>query len=48
MIEIYSLSMLDNEYNIIIDFGVGAPRYGRYVVDGFNATEKKSVLMETL
>ena len=30
--------MLSHAYNIVIDNGVGAPGYGKYVVDGLNAT----------
>ena len=38
--ELYLLSMLSHTYNIIIDSGVVAPGYVRYVVDGLNATDK--------
>ena len=37
--------MLSHEYNIVIDRSVGAPGNGKYVVDGFNATEKMFILM---
>ena len=37
---LYLLSMLAHTYNIITDYGVGAPVHGREVIDGFNDTEK--------
>ena len=33
-------SIFYHSYNIVIDSGVGAPRHGKDVVDGLNATEK--------
>ena len=42
---LYLLSMLEHAYNITIDCGVGAPVYGREVVDGLNATEKRFLSM---
>ena len=44
---LYLLSMLADAYNIIIDCGVGAPRRGREVVDGLNATYKMFISMLT-
>ena len=37
--------MLAHAYNIITDRGVGAPGHVREVVDGFNATNKRFILM---
>ena len=41
------LLVLAHAYNSIIDRGVGAPGYGRYVIDGLNVAYKKdlSILM---
>ena len=36
---------MKHAYSIIIDCGVEAPGHGREVVDGFNATEKRLILM---
>ena len=40
---LYLLSILAHRYNIIIDHGVGVPGHVREVVDGLNATEKRSI-----
>ena len=37
---LYLLSMLEHEYNIIIDIGVGTPEHSREVHGGLNATDK--------
>ena len=37
---LYLLSMLEHAYNIIINRVVGAPGYGRQVVDGLNDTQQ--------
>ena len=37
--------MLCHEYNIVIDRGVGAPRHGKYVVDGLTDNEKMFLTM---
>ena len=38
------------KYKVLIDRGVGAPVYGREVVDGLNATDKSflSMIMTTV
>ena len=43
--ELYVMSILDHAYYIIIDQGVGAPGHGQDVVDGLNATGKRSISM---
>ena len=47
---LYLLSILAHAYNIIINRGVGAPVYGRDVVDDLNDTDKRfiSMLMTTV
>ena len=40
---LYLLSMLAHAYSIIIDCGIGVPVQARYVVDGLNDSEKKSL-----
>ena len=48
--ELYLLSMLAHEYNIIIDHVVGSPSNGKYFVDGLNEIDKNypSMLMGKL
>ena len=43
-------SILPKSYNIIIDRGISEPVYGREVVDGMNAPDKRFIfhLMETV
>ena len=38
---LYLLSMFSNSYNIVIDCCVGALGYGKYIVDGLNATTNR-------
>ena len=46
---LYLILMLENAYNIIIDYGVGAPGHGKEVAHGINEAYKKvSVVMENL
>ena len=37
--------MFSHSYNILIDCGVGAPGYDKYVVDGLNDTNKRFLAM---
>ena len=37
---IYLLSYLASSFSIIIDIIVGAPKHGKYVVDGLNTRDK--------
>ena len=42
---LYLLSMLYHLYNIVIDCCDGAPEYGKYIIDGFNTTDKRFLSM---